>query len=155
MISHVLTPALTVSNMESSLRFYCDLLGFRVEAELPPAGERARWDAYHQRVCGLADAQIRVVYLAAPDNETHLELIEYLGPSDPAPDRPTVSAPRTAIVALGLEGSDAAVETLRAAGVEVLSDPVPYTTDDGVSSKTTYLYDPDGNLLCLFELMES
>ena len=48
----------------------------------------------------------------------------------------------------------ARTEWLRAAGVEVLSNPVPYTTDDGVSSHTTYFYDPDGHALCLFEIVE-
>ena len=47
-----------------------------------------------------------------------------------------------------------AVERLRAAGVEVLSDPVPYETDEGARSLTTYFRDPDGNALCLFEIVE-
>lgn len=151
MISSVLTPALTVSDMERSLAFYVDLLGMRVSAELPPEAERDRWDRYHHEVSGLPDAQIRVVYLEAPDGQTHLELVEYLQPKKPPPPRPGLDEPRTAIVPFGLTDSEGAVERLREAGVEVLSDPVPYTTDDGVSSKTTYFYDPDGNALCLFE----
>lgn len=59
------------------------------------------------------------------------------------------------MVALAVEDSAAAVAGLRAAGIEVLSDPVPYTTDEGVSSYTTYFYDPDGHALCRFEVLES
>ena len=44
MISSVLPPALTISDMDRSLAFYRDLLGFRVDTELPPAAERERWD---------------------------------------------------------------------------------------------------------------
>lgn len=153
MISSVLPTALAVSNLERSLRFYCDLLGFRVSARLPPAAERERWDRYHEQVCGIPGAQIEVVYLEAPDGETHLELIEYLRPKAAGPARRGLHEPGTAIVALGVKGSAAAAERLRAAGVDVLCDPVPYTTDDGASSLTTYFYDPDGNALCLFELV--
>ena len=75
MIDSVLTTAVTVSDMERSLAFYRDLLGFRVAVELPPPAERERWDTYHQQVCGVDDAVIRVAYLEAPDSETALELI--------------------------------------------------------------------------------
>ena len=53
-----------------------------------------------------------------------------------------------------MKDSKYAVKKLQKAGVEVLSDPVPYETDDGVRSFTTYLYDPDGNAICLFEILE-
>jgi lactoylglutathione lyase len=155
MISNVLPTALAVSDLERSLAFYEGLLGFRVAARLPPEAERERWDAYHEQVCRIPSARIDVVYLEAPDGETHLELIEYVRPKAPIPTRRGLHEPGTAIVALGLSGSAEAVERLRAAGVEVLSDPVLYTTDDGVSSLTTYFYDPDGNALCLFEALES
>jgi catechol 2,3-dioxygenase-like lactoylglutathione lyase family enzyme len=155
MISAVLPTALTVSSLERSLEFYRDLLGFTVAAEMPPTAERDRWDCYHELVCRIPDAQINVVYLAAPDGQTHLELIEYVRPKLRARPRPRLNEPGTSIVALATDDSRSAVERLRAAGVEVLSDPVPYTSDEGVSSLTTYLYDPDGNALCLFEIRES
>jgi catechol 2,3-dioxygenase-like lactoylglutathione lyase family enzyme len=154
MISSVLPTALAVSDMARALEFYCGILGFRVAAELPPAAERERWDRYHEQVCGIAGAQIAVVYLEAPDGVTHLELIEYVRPKAPAPPLRGFHEPGTAIVALGVSGAREAVERLRAAGVNVLSEPVPYTTDDGISTTTTYLYDPDGNALCLFEVLE-
>lgn len=155
MIDSVLTTAVTVSDMERSLAFYRDLLGFRVAVELPPAAERERWDAYHRRVCGVDDAVIRVVYMEAPDGETALELIEYTMPKRPPRSPSSVDRGGTVIVALAVSGSESVVTRIREAGVETLSDPVPYVTDDGVSSKTTYLRDPDGTLLCLFEVIDS
>ena len=154
MISSVLPTALAVSDLERSIGFYRDLLGFRVAAELPPLAERERWDAYHEQVCRIPGAQIEVVYLEAPDGRTHLELIEYVSPKAPAPPRRGLHEPGTAIVALSVRGSREAVERLRAAGVDVLAGPVPYTSDEGVSTLTTYFYDPDGNALCLFESLE-
>jgi lactoylglutathione lyase len=154
MIKGVLPTALMVSSMERSLSFYCDLLGFRRAIELPAEAERERWDRYHEEVCRIPGARIRVVYLEAPDKTTHLELIEYEQPKETAGSRRPLSEPGTAIVALGVEGSNEVVEHLRTAGVEVLSDPVYYETDEGARSYTTYLYDPDGNALALFETLE-
>jgi catechol 2,3-dioxygenase-like lactoylglutathione lyase family enzyme len=152
MIESVLPTALTVSDLERSLRFYRDVLGFVVATELPPESERDRWDVYHEQVSRISGARIRVVYLVAPDGQTHLELIEYLEPRQEPGER-ELSQPGTAIVALAVRNSAAAVEQLRSAGVEVLSDPVYYRSDDGQESYTTYLYDPDRNALCLFELL--
>jgi len=154
LISGVLPTALCVSDLPRSLRFYCELLGFRVAAELPPPAERERWDRYHEEVCRIPGAKIQVVYLEAPDGASHLELIEYLEPKVPPVPPRGLHESGTAIVALGLRGSGEAVELLRAAGVEVLSEPVPYETDEGARSLTTYFRDPDGNALCLFEVVE-
>lgn len=154
MIESVLPTALTVSSMEQSLGFYCDLLGFRRAVELPPDAERERWDRYHEEVSRVSGARIKVVYLEAPDGATHLELIEYELPKAAPPPRRELYHPGTSIVALGVKGSAGVVERLRAAGVEVLSDPVFYETDDGTRSYTTYLYDPDGNALALFETLD-
>lgn len=154
MISSVLTTALTVSDLTRSLAFYCDVLGFSVAAELPPPAERERWDRYHEQVCRIPGARINVVYLEAPDGRTHLELIEYEQPTSPAPPRRSIHEPGVTIVALDVHDSAAAVARLRASGAEVLADPVPYTSDEGVSTNTTYFYDPDGNALCLFETVE-
>lgn len=155
MIDSVLTTAVTVSDMERSLAFYRDLLGFKVAVELPPPAERERWDAYHQQVCNVYDAVIRVVYMEAPDGQTALELIEYTSPKQPPPPPSNVDQGGTVIIALAVSDSESVVAKVREAGVETLSDPVPYVTDDGVSSKTTYLRDPDGTLLCFFEIIES
>jgi catechol 2,3-dioxygenase-like lactoylglutathione lyase family enzyme len=153
MITTVLPTALTVSDMQRSLAFYRDLLGFKVGGELPSAAERERWDRYHVQVCGIPNARINVIYLVAPDGKSELELIEYASPKQPAPERPALSQPGTSIVALAVRDSREAVGRLRGAGVEVLSDPIHYRTDEGEESFTTYLYDPDGNALCLFEVL--
>ena len=155
MIESVLPTALTVSSMERALGFYRDLLGFELALELPPQDERDRWDAYHERVSGITGSRISVAYLQAPDGTTHLELIEYLRPKLESAPRRSLAEPGVSIVALSVRGSAAIVERLRAAGIDVLSDPVHYRSDAGEESYTTYLYDPDGNALCLFETLET
>jgi catechol 2,3-dioxygenase-like lactoylglutathione lyase family enzyme len=154
MIRSVLTTALTVGDMERSLAFYRHLLGFEVAVELPPPPERERWDVYHEQVARIPGARIRVVYLRAPDGISHLELIEYLAPKPAPRPRRELYEPGTAIVALSLRGSEAAVARLREAGVDVLADPVHYRSDAGDETYTTYFRDPDGNVLCLFETVD-
>ncbi len=149
-------PAITVSDMARARAFYCELLGMR-EVEVKGAGsawsaaEQARWHAYHEQCVGLPGARIQAVFLEAPDG-THLELIEYQQPDVPAPPRRSPAEPGSAVIPFAIEGSETVVARLREAGVEILGGPIPYVLD-GVATNTTYLYDPDGNILCLFEVV--
>jgi catechol 2,3-dioxygenase-like lactoylglutathione lyase family enzyme len=149
-------PAVIVSDMKQALAFYCDLLGMTaVEvkgADSPwSESEQARWHAYHEQCVGLPGARIQAVFLQAP-NGTHLELIEYQQPDLPPPPRRSPAEPGSAVIPFAVENSEAVVARLRDEGIEVLGGPVPYLLD-GVSTKTTYIYDPDGNILCLFEVV--
>lgn len=151
------TTALTVADMSRALGFYRDLLGMEVvetkgaDSDWSPE-EEARWHIYHETVCGIPGARIQAVFLRAVDG-THLELIEYKQPRVDPPSRRRLSDPGVAIVPFACNDSAAVVEQLRTAGVEVIHDPVRYVLN-GVTSYTTYLYDPDGNALCLFEVVD-
>jgi catechol 2,3-dioxygenase-like lactoylglutathione lyase family enzyme len=155
LVTGVDTSAITVSDMARALAFYRDLLGMKVvEIKGADSGwspeEQARWHAYHEVVCGIPGAMIQAVFLRAEDG-THLELIEYLRPkAAPAPRK--LSDPGTAIIPFSCSDSVAVVAKLRGAGVDVIADPVRYVLD-GVTSYTTYFRDPDGNVLCLFEVV--
>jgi catechol 2,3-dioxygenase-like lactoylglutathione lyase family enzyme len=149
-------PAVIVSDMERARAFYCDLLGMKaVEVKGADSSwspqEQARWHAYHEVCVGLPGARIQAVFLEAP-NGTHLELIEYQQPQVPAPPRRSPAEPGSAVIPFAIEDSERLVAQLRDAGIEILGGPVPYLLD-GVSTNTTYLYDPDGNILCLFEVV--
>ena len=157
LITGVDVTAITVGDMERALRFYRDLLGMTI-MEMKGAGsgwssqEQSRWDTYHEKVCGILGARIQVVFLQAPDG-SRLELVEYQEPKRPPGPRRAISEPGVAVVPFGVKDSPEVVRELRAAGVEVIADPVRYLLD-GVTSYTTYLYDPDGNALCLFEIVD-
>ena len=149
-------PAITVSDMASARAFYCDLLGMKAvevkgaDSPWSPA-EQDRWHAYHEECVGLPGARIQAVFLVAP-NGTHLELIEYQQPKVAVPARRSPAEPGAAVIPFAIENSEHVVATLREAGVEILGGPVPYVLD-GVATKTTYVYDPDGTILCLFEVV--
>jgi len=156
LIGGVDVPAVIVGDMERSLAFYRDLLGLRVvevKGDGSPwsASEQARWHAYHERCVSLPGARIQAVFLEAPDG-SHLELIEYRQPDLPTPPRRSPAEPGTAVIPFSVTDSAAVLDRLRAAGVEVIGGPVPYVLD-GVESRTSYLYDPDGCVICLFEVV--
>jgi catechol 2,3-dioxygenase-like lactoylglutathione lyase family enzyme len=151
-IAERLPTGLVVSSIERSLAFYCGLLGYTPAGDLPLPGEQEQWDDYYARVSAIDGARIRCAYLRAPDGEIHIELIQHDAPRVPAPPRRGHHEPGTAMLVLKVQGSSELVARLRDAGIEIVSDqPVAYLGTDGVSSLTTYLYDPDGIPLCFFD----
>ncbi len=156
LITGIDVPAVVVSDMDRSLAFYRDLLGMTVTDKKGIGSgwsddEEQRWATYHEKVCGIPGAKIKIVFLAAPDG-SQLELVEYVAPKAAAGPRRAFSEPGSAIIPFALSDSAATVAALREAGVDVIANPEPYLLD-GVRSRTTYLYDPDGNALCLFEIV--
>jgi catechol 2,3-dioxygenase-like lactoylglutathione lyase family enzyme len=155
-VTGVDVPAVIVGDMARATDFYCGLLGMAV-VDVKGAGsawsqdEQRRWRAYHERCVGLPGAEIQVVLLQAPDG-TRLELIEYRAPRIPPPPRRSPAQPGSAVISFSITGSEQVVAELREAGAVVLGGPVDYLLD-GVHSRTTYLEDPDGNILCLFEVV--
>ena len=156
LVAGVDVPAITVSDMTRARGFYCDLLGLK-PVEVKGVGsawsdpEQTRWNTYHEACVGLPGAKIQALLLEA-ENGSHIELIEYHKPDVPAPPRRSPAEPGSAVISFAVENSESVVAQLRDAGTHVMGGPVPYVLD-GVSTYTTYLYDPDGNILCLFEVV--
>ena len=127
---------LTVSNLERSVAFYRDLLGFTV------VYERGEVKAeYMPRLVGLPGARLKIAGLDIPG--LHLDLIEYL-----APEGATVAG-RTCDVGNGHIGFNvddiwAAYHRLSAAGVRFKSEPVSITQGPNKGGWAVYFVDPDG-----------
>src|SRR6478672_214332 len=66
---------ITVSNLEASLAFWRDVLGFEVSHAAHQEGELA------QEITGVKGAEIKLVVLEAPGGHK-IELLEYLAPAD-------------------------------------------------------------------------
>src|SRR5260221_12631416 len=65
----------TVSNLERSLAFWRDILGFELSHTAHQTGEMAK------EITGVAGAELKLAVLKAP-NGHKIELLEYLAPSD-------------------------------------------------------------------------
>jgi catechol 2,3-dioxygenase-like lactoylglutathione lyase family enzyme len=132
-----------VSDLEASLRFYRDGLGFRPLSKVDVKGPEA------DRLLRLSGVDQTTVFLER--DGVRLALFAYRAP---AVEREREPRPmnRTGFAALMLrvDDLDATLTPLRAMGVRVLDDT--YTHHPGFGSKLVFLCDPDGTLIELIEI---
>ena len=127
---------LTVSNLERSIAFYRDLLGFTVAYE---RGEVTA--AYMPRLVGIPGARLKIAGLDIPG--LHLDLVEYIEPTGDARPGPT-SDVGNVHVGLSVDDLWAAYRRLSAAGVHFKSEPVSPTAGPNKGGWVIYFVDPDG-----------
>jgi glyoxylase I family protein len=137
---------IVVTDLECSLRFYTELLGFTKTKEAYLEGE------WIDRIVGLRGVKARAVFIVAPAGEPRIELLGYESPHG---ESPSANARANTIglrhIAFRVDDMAATVAKLRTAGVTVFSDPV--RVPDGVvqhdaGEKTlVYFLDPDGVIL--------
>jgi catechol 2,3-dioxygenase-like lactoylglutathione lyase family enzyme len=135
---------LTVVNLERSLAFYRDLLGFEVLMTQEKQG------GYLAAIVGYPDAHARMAHLQAPGSTHRIELLEYITP----PSAPRRVEPRDAgptHICLTVGDLPGLYERLRDAGVEMFSAPVEVDTGVNRGGLALYLRDPDGAILELFQ----
>lgn len=135
----------TVADLDRSIAFYRDLLGF----ELIHTQEQA--NDYTRRLVGYPDAHLKVAQLAIPGQprgiSTHdLELVEYVAPRGSRGDA-NICNPGAAHLALTVDDIHERYERLRAAGVSFVSPPNHITAGINTGGYTCYFRDPDAIVL--------
>lgn len=149
MITSILHVGLTVTDMDRSIRFYRDTLGFTFQGELTMDGEAT------EKLFAKPDCRARVAYLNGSDHlkGPSVELIQFTSETAVAKKSDLFS---TSISELCFLTDDLWQEYRRlcALGVEFLSEPqdFDFTADGFGKSKAVYFKDPDGIIL---ELMEA
>lgn len=139
-LSHV---GLCVADIDRSLRFYCDRLGFRRLSELHLAGEPAA------TLLGLADVDLRAVYLER--DGLRLELLQYLQPGNlPATVPRAMNQLGLSHLSFRVDDLTSLVVELRAAGSRVVESS--YIDIPVVGAAAVFVLDPDGNRI---ELVQS
>ena len=127
--------AFTVSNMERSVKLFCEVLGFRVVSDdMAEAG-------LVQTLNGIP-ASVRYVYLRGPDNY-QVELLQYFGPPDKT--RVTYRHCDTAAshLAIRVDNVPAAVEAAKRAGMTIYNQIMTIEDKEGLT-QSAYMRDPDG-----------
>ena len=128
---------LHVADLDRSLSFYRDLLGFET------LWERTTDADYVQELVGCPGAELRQVMLRIPGSEHHLELIDYR-----RVDRTPVDAgppnPGTAHISLLVRDLRAFYAYLARAGVESTSEPIVVPSGPNKDRIAVYVLDPDG-----------
>ena len=137
---------ITVSNLERSLAFWHDVLGFELSHTAHQTGELAR------EITGVAGAEIKLAVLRAPDGHK-IELLEYLAP----PDRKKHIDLRpcdvgSVHVALLVDDLDAVLEKISASGWKAAGKPQTLTIGPNAGKRVVYVRDPNGTTIEFMEM---
>ncbi len=142
-----------VSNLEKSVKFYTEILGFK---EIRRAKLKGYWI---EQVVGLENVEAEVSYIIASEGELRIELLHYFAPKGEKVEYNSI-ANTIGIrhVAFQVKNIYDFVEMLKNKGVKFISKPVevPISTikhDDG-HKILCYFHDPDGVILELAEYVE-
>ena len=137
--------ALTVGDLERSLRFYRDLLGLEVKV-------RRVWnEEYVREMVGFPDASMDIALLALPGSEDQqLELIEYQQPRA-RPTRNQINSVGSAHLCFMVDDIQETYDRLRREGIEFVSAPVAVPVGPNKGRRTAYLLDPDGIVVQLMQ----
>jgi catechol 2,3-dioxygenase-like lactoylglutathione lyase family enzyme len=116
--------AITVNDMNETLRAYRDLLGFTVEGQTDFTA-----DAAMRSLTGLSAAQVRRSRVQAPGSMLWIELIEFKG-VDRKPLRMKIQDRGAARLQLRVQNAEAMAAAMKAGGLKVVSEggvavPIP------------------------------
>lgn len=135
---------ITVTNLERSLAFWRDVLGFELSHRAHQAGELAR------EITGVPGAEISLAVLKTPGGHK-IELLEYLAP----PDRKQADLKPCDVgsvhIALTVDDLDAVLSAIAASGWDAAGQPQTLRTGPNTGKRVVYVRDPDGTTI---ELMQ-
>ncbi len=126
-----------VADLERSLRFYRDLLGFEV------VWQRVNDTAYVREIVGYPTVELHQAMLRVPGSEHCLELMDYRNVEREAVDTQPPN-PGTAHLCLFVRGLHELHRRLADAGVDFVSEPVAVTSGANTGRLAVYMIDPDG-----------
>jgi catechol 2,3-dioxygenase-like lactoylglutathione lyase family enzyme len=130
----------TVSNLERSLEFWRDILGFELSHTAYQKGELAR------EITGIEGAEIKLAVLKAPGGHK-IELLEYLAPADRERGNLRPCDVGSVHVALLVDDLDAVLERIAASDWEAAGNPQTLTTGPNAGKRVVYVRDPDGTTI--------
>ena len=134
-----------VADLERSLTFYRDLLGFE------EIWRRVVTDDYIGTLVGYPGLELRQAMLRLPGTDHQLELLDYRNVERTPVDTRTAN-PGTAHICLVVDDLAALHERLVAAGVEFMSPPVTPTSGPNRGRLVAYMCDWDGIRIELLQL---
>ena len=141
---------IVVSDLERSVRFYTEVLGFRKTADVQMEGD------WIEAIVGLRGVKGLVAFVELPGGGPRIELLQYVTPSGAVlPENSRANTQGLRHIAFRVEDIASFANRLRAAGVTLFSKPV--LVPAGVvkfaagDKRLLYFLDPDGVILELAE----
>ena len=126
----------TVSDIDRSLAFFRDALGFEVTSKGP------RSPSLIQAITGVEGAEVLIAYVRGPGHS--IELIEYIKPETRSSVRPQPCDTGFSHIAYDVDDIDAAIKAARDHSVEPIGPVVAIDQGPHRGSRVAYLRDPDG-----------
>lgn len=142
-ISAVDHTGFTVADIDRSLAFWQDVLGFELSHRAHHTGSLA------SEVTGVPGAEISIAVLRAPGHR--IELLEYHAPAERARFAPRPCDVGSVHVALRVDNLDALLRAIAASGWKKVGKPQILTTGPNAGKRVIYVRDPDGTTI---ELMQ-
>lgn len=137
-VSHI---GLCVSDLDASLRFYCEVLGFRVVRRIPGAGS-----AEVARLLELDDLELDLTFIER--DGFRIELIRIAHPRPTGGGKQPFNRLGYTHLSVTVSDFDAELERLRRAKVEILEDTAG--REAASNARFAFVLDPDGNRVELF-----
>jgi catechol 2,3-dioxygenase-like lactoylglutathione lyase family enzyme len=136
---------ITVSNLERSLAFWRDVLGFEFSHRTHQTGEMAA------EITGVHGAEIKLAVVKAPGGHK-IELLEYLAPKDRKWIDVRPCDVGSVHVAFTVENLDDILNTIAASGWRTVGNPQTLRSGPNTGKRVIYVRDPDGTTI---EFMQS
>ena len=134
---------IVVGDIEKSLRFWRDVMGLSVAVDFREEGE------FIDTLQHLEGVRLRMIKLTAPDGSM-VELLQDDAHPTSAPDENDLCDRGIRHIAFTVADVEAAWQTLKDEGCEVMSAPV--TAPDG-KARLFFARDPEGNLMELVQML--
>ena len=135
---------ITVSNLERSLAFWRDVLGFEFSHTAHQKGEFA------EEITGVEGAELKLAVLKTPGGHK-IELLEYLAPAHRQCTSPRPCDVGSVHLALLVEDLNAALDRIAVSGWKTAGQPQILTKGPNAGKRVVYVRDPDGTTI---ELMQ-
>jgi glyoxylase I family protein len=131
---------ITVSNLERSLAFWHEVLGFELSHTAHQKGELAH------EITGVERAEIKLAVLKTPGSHK-IELLEYLAPADRKRTSLRPCDVGSVHVALLVDDLDLVLERIAASGWKAAGNPQTLTKGPNAGKRVVYVRDPDGTTI--------
>jgi glyoxylase I family protein len=129
----------TVANIERSLVFWQDVLGFELSHRAHHTGDLA------SEVTGVPGAEISIAVLKSPGHR--IELLEYHAPQDRKRAYLRPCDVGSVHVALTVDNLNAVLSTIAGSGWRAVGKPQALKTGPNAGKRVIYVRDPDGTTI--------
>jgi catechol 2,3-dioxygenase-like lactoylglutathione lyase family enzyme len=131
---------ITVSNLERSLEFWQNVLGFEFSHRAHQTSEMA------SEITGVAGAEIKLAVVKAP-NGHKIELLEYLAPADRKKVDVRPCDVGSVHIAFTVDNLDAVLQKIAASGWKAAGKPQTLKSGPNAGKRVIYVCDPDGTTI--------